>query len=310
MSSDPTSWPRRSRKTTNPWPWPRPNRRARLLRSSRATSSRAPPSPTPSDKRACGTSARSTKRATGRRCCAIAIPTTKARRRPWLPTCSSTRSHSSHSEARRTPAVARPGRRLERRTDKHAGTKCRQVKTAGNAASRRVNPPDKKEETMRLRLRFNTALAAAATAVAVAGTIQAAGLAASWDALCKAGAQAKNWLSYGGDLGQQRYWPGTGINAENVGRLHVKWIFQTGVIGSFENTPIVENGVMYVTTPFDHVFAADARTGKELWHFQYKLGKNIFCCGPNNRGVAVYGDTVVFGTLDAHLVALTKKTGG
>jgi len=66
---------------------------------------------------------------------------------------------------------------------------------------------------------------------------------------------------------------------------------------------------MYITTPFNHVFAADARTGKELWHFQHKLGKNIFCCGPNNRGVAVYRDTVILGTLDARLIALDKKTG-
>jgi len=158
---------------------------------------------------------------------------------------------------------------------------------------------------MRIRRGFKTSLSAAAVTLIVAGAAQAA----SWDEISKSGSQSKNWLTYGGDLGQQRYWPGKAINAENVSRLRIKWIFQTGVVGSFENTPIVENGIMYITTPFDHVFAADAKTGKELWHFQHKLGKNIFCCGPNNRGVAVYGDTVILGTLDAHLVALNKKTG-
>ncbi len=158
---------------------------------------------------------------------------------------------------------------------------------------------------MRIRRGFKTSLSAAAVSLVVAG----AAYAASWDEISKSGSQTKNWLTYGGDLGQQRYWPGKAINAGNVSRLRIKWIFQTGVVGSFENTPIVENGVMYITTPFDHVFAADAKTGKELWHFQHKLGKNIFCCGPNNRGVAVYGDTVILGTLDAHLVALNKKTG-
>jgi alcohol dehydrogenase (cytochrome c) len=146
---------------------------------------------------------------------------------------------------------------------------------------------------------------AALAALAWAGMAQAA----TWEEIQTAGNQAKNWINYGGDLGQMRYWPGTGIGPANVGKLHVKWMLQTGVVGSFENTPIVDDGVMYVTTPYDHVFAVDAKTGKELWHFQYKLGKNIFCCGPNNRGVVVVGDKVLFGTLDAHLVALNKKTG-
>ncbi|MBV8651054.1 MAG: PQQ-binding-like beta-propeller repeat protein, partial [Alphaproteobacteria bacterium] len=159
---------------------------------------------------------------------------------------------------------------------------------------------------MHLRRSLEKGLLGAAALVVGFGV---AAQAATWDEISRAGGQAANWLTYGGDLGQDRYWPSKAINTSNVKNLRVKWIFQTGVVGSFENTPIVENGVMYITTPFDHVFAADARTGKELWHFQYKLGKNIFCCGPNNRGVAVYGDNVIFGTLDAHLVALNKKTG-
>ena len=133
--------------------------------------------------------------------------------------------------------------------------------------------------------------------------------AADWGDLTKAGEQGKNWLVYGGDLGQMRYSPNDEINTGNVKNLHLKWIFQTGVLGSFENTPIVQDGVMYVTTPHNHVFAVDAKTGKELWHYEAKLGTTIFCCGPNNRGVAVSGDKVIFGTLDARLIALNKKTG-
>jgi alcohol dehydrogenase (cytochrome c) len=146
---------------------------------------------------------------------------------------------------------------------------------------------------------------AALAVVGLAGT----GRAATWEELQKAETQAKNWINYGGDLGQMRYWPSTAINLRNVHQLRVKWIFQTGVLGSFENTPIVDDGVMYVTTPYDHVFAIDAKTGKQLWHYQYKLGFNIFCCGPNNRGAVVVGDKVILGTLDAHLIALNKKTG-
>jgi PQQ-dependent dehydrogenase (methanol/ethanol family) len=133
--------------------------------------------------------------------------------------------------------------------------------------------------------------------------------AATWQEISNASSQSRDWLTYGGDLGQMRYWPSNAINANNVNHLKVKWILQTGVVGSFENSPIVENGIMYVTTPYDHVFAVDAATGKQLWHYQQKLGFNIFCCGPNNRGVAVHGNSLILGTLDAHLVALDKRTG-
>jgi len=71
------------------------------------------------------------------------------------------------------------------------------------------------------------------------------------------------------------------------------------------------NGVMYVTTSFNHVYALNAATGAELWHYIHKMGPiTTYCCGPNNRGVAVYGDKVFMGTLDAKLVALNAQTGG
>ena len=77
-----------------------------------------------------------------------------------------------------------------------------------------------------------------------------------------------------------------------------------------ETSPIIVNGVMYVTTSFSHVYALDAKTGAEIWHYKPKLGPvTTFCCGPNNRGVAVYDDKVYVGTLDAKLVALDAKTG-
>jgi len=96
----------------------------------------------------------------------------------------------------------------------------------------------------------------------------------------------------------------------NVGKLRPAWIFQTAVKETMETTPIIVNGVMYVTTAFDHVYALDARTGQQLWHYKYDMGPITNpCCGPNNRGVAVYGDMVYLGTLDSHLVALDAKTG-
>ena len=79
---------------------------------------------------------------------------------------------------------------------------------------------------------------------------------------------------------------------------------------SLETTPIVVNGVMYVTTSFNHVYAINAKTGEQYWHYKHKMGPiTTYCCGPNNRGVAVYNDKVYMGTLNSKLVALDAKTG-
>lgn len=128
--------------------------------------------------------------------------------------------------------------------------------------------------------------------------------------LLNASNDARNWLTYGHDYTNQRYSTLRRINTKNVRTLVPRWVFQTGgPIGSFQTTPIVVNGVMYLTTPYNHVIALDARTGKLLWRHEQKLGTQIFCCGPNNRGVAVAYGNVYMATLDAHLVALDQKTG-
>ena len=130
------------------------------------------------------------------------------------------------------------------------------------------------------------------------------------DLLNRAGADGNNFLLTNGDYNQLRFYPNGQINRSNVARLRPAWIFQTEVKESMETSPIVINGVMYVTTSFSHVYALDARTGEELWHYKHKLGPvTIYCCGPNNRGVAVYDDKVYLATLDAKLVALDAKTG-
>ena len=129
-------------------------------------------------------------------------------------------------------------------------------------------------------------------------------------ALDKAASDGTNFLQTNGNYEQTRFYPNNQINRSNVGRLHPAWIFQTEVKESLETSPIVVNGVMYVTTSFSHVYALDAKTGTQLWHYKPKLGPvTTFCCGPNNRGVAVYNDKVYVGTLDAKLVALDAKTG-
>ncbi len=119
-----------------------------------------------------------------------------------------------------------------------------------------------------------------------------------------------NFLHTNGNYDQTRFYPGAKINKGNVGHLHPAWIFQTEVKESLETSPIVVNGVMFVTTSFSHVYALDAKTGAEIWHYKPKLGPvTTYCCGPNNRGVAVYDDKVYVATLDAKMTALDAKTG-
>ena len=109
-----------------------------------------------------------------------------------------------------------------------------------------------------------------------------------------------NFLHTNGNYDQTRYFPGKQIDTSNVGKLHPAWIFQTEVKESMETTPIVVNGVMYVTTSFDHVYAINAKTGEEYWHYKHTMGPvTTYCCGPNNRGVAVYDDKVYLATLDS-----------
>jgi PQQ-dependent dehydrogenase (methanol/ethanol family) len=130
------------------------------------------------------------------------------------------------------------------------------------------------------------------------------------DQLDKADKNASNFLLTNGNYAQTRFYPAKQIDRDNVKNLHVAWIFQTDVKESLETSPIVVDGVMYVTTSFSHVYALDAKTGVQLWHYNHKMGPiTTYCCGPNNRGVQVLGDTVYLATLDSKLVALKAKTG-
>ena len=138
----------------------------------------------------------------------------------------------------------------------------------------------------------------------------AKGINVSQSQLDKAGAQDKDWLHTNGNYAQTRFYPGKQINTGNVKNLKPKFTFQTEVLESMETAPIVVDGVMYMTTSYNHVYALDAVTGKEFWHYKHKMGPiTTFCCGPNNRGVAVEGGKLFMGTLDSRLVSLDAKSG-
>src|ERR1700726_1934998 len=121
---------------------------------------------------------------------------------------------------------------------------------------------------------------------------------------------ATNFLLTNGNYAQTRFYPAKQIGRDNVKNLHVAWIFQTDVKESLETSPIVVDGVMFVTTSFSHVYALDAKTGVQLSHYSHKMGAvTTSRCGPNNRGVQALGDLVYLATLDSKLVALNAKTG-
>jgi PQQ-dependent dehydrogenase (methanol/ethanol family) len=125
-----------------------------------------------------------------------------------------------------------------------------------------------------------------------------------------AGKNADNWIHSNGSYEQTRFYPGSQINAGNVGKLKPAFVFQTAVLESMETAPIVVDGIMFLTTSFNHVYAIDAVTGEEFWHYKQKLGQFVtVCCGNNNRGVAIDGGRLFMGTIDAKLVALDAKTG-
>ena len=118
------------------------------------------------------------------------------------------------------------------------------------------------------------------------------------------------WLTYGGTYDGQRHSPLTQITPGNVAQLTTQWTFQTGLLGAFQATPIVIDGVIYITGVNNNAWAIDARSGRQIWRYRRDLPEGmILCCGPVNRGFAVLGDRLYMSTLDAHLVALDMKTG-
>src|SRR3954465_3432695 len=119
-----------------------------------------------------------------------------------------------------------------------------------------------------------------------------------------------NWLTYSRDYSGQRYSPLDQIHAGNAGKLKMAWMRQVNELDTVETSPIVVDGIMFVTAPPNMVEALDARTGRSLWSYTKEIPTGLgLCCGKVNRGVAILGDTVYYGSIDAHLIALDARTG-
>ena len=128
-----------------------------------------------------------------------------------------------------------------------------------------------------------------------------------------AAANTSDWLMYGRDYAAHRYVDLDQITPANVNRLHPVWVFATGGDNrGLEATPLIHNGVLYVSADDSRVFAIDARTGAKIWSYVPDIpaeAERVYCCGSINRGVALAGELVFVGTMDSRLVALNKDTG-
>ena len=121
--------------------------------------------------------------------------------------------------------------------------------------------------------------------------------------------EPQNWLMYRGNYSGWGYSPLDRITPANVKKLVPVWSFSTGVTEGHQSPPIVNNGVMFVTTPQQQVIALNAKTGDVLWRYKKELPEDLLQLHPTNRGVGLYEDKVYIGTVDAHVVALDAKTG-
>ena len=155
--------------------------------------------------------------------------------------------------------------------------------------------------------KISQTIACVAVGVLSAGFAQADVSQAQLNAADKDG---NNFLHTNANYANSRYYAAKQITTANVASLRPAFTFQTEVLESMETAPIVVDGTMYITTSYNHVYAIDPVTGKQKWHYKHKMGPvTTYCCGPNNRGVAISGGHVFMGTLDAKLVALDAKTG-
>ena len=132
----------------------------------------------------------------------------------------------------------------------------------------------------------------------------------TWERLLNAADEPQNWLMYSGTLDSQRYRGLEQIHNRNAGALELKWAYQIPQLDRAETVPLVVDGVMFITEAPSNVVAVDATTGRQYWRYDHPLPAALrICCGRNNRGVAILGETLYMSTLDAHLVAIDARSG-
>src|SRR5580658_9255761 len=142
----------------------------------------------------------------------------------------------------------------------------------------------------------------------IAGSLWGQGV--TFDRILHADREPQNWLTYSGTVNGQRYSPLTQITPGNVKNLELQWVWQAKSVEKFETTALVVDGVLYTIEAPNNVYALDAVTGRIFWTLTYTPSPDAsVCCGRVNRGLAILGDTLYMGTLDAHVLAIDAKTG-
>jgi alcohol dehydrogenase (cytochrome c) len=132
----------------------------------------------------------------------------------------------------------------------------------------------------------------------------------TYERLLKADQEPGNWLTYSNTYNSWRFSRLDQINTQNVKNLHVKWLFQGRTQDKFETTPLVVDGIMYLTRPENDVYAVDGETGRVLWTYSHKNPERTYnCCGRVNRGLAILDNRLFMNTLDMHLIALDARSG-
>lgn len=149
----------------------------------------------------------------------------------------------------------------------------------------------------------------AVVCIGVVLTRPSALLAETHEKLLNAGSNDADWLTYGHGYANQRYSGLTQIDRRNVSRLVPKWIYQTGVDGAFQTNPLVLDGIVYLTTPRNHIVALDGATGEVRWKYTHKMAQQTLCCGTHNRGLAMGPGLLYEITADARLIAVDRQTG-
>ena len=151
------------------------------------------------------------------------------------------------------------------------------------------------------------ALAVVAAGAAAVAPVQAQVTA---DRVRRASDEPQNWLTYSGTYASQRHSLLRQIDPGNVKNLELKWVLPNQVFGAWQATPLVVDGVLYVTQRPNDVLAVDAKTGRVFWQYRYPVSPEArVCCGSNNRGLAMLGSTLFMGTLDGRLVAIDAGGG-
>lgn len=131
-----------------------------------------------------------------------------------------------------------------------------------------------------------------------------------YERIINADSEPANWLTYNGGYDSQRHSSLTQINRENVKALKLEWMLQNQVFGAWQSNPIVVDGIMYITQRPNDIMAVDPVTGRAFWMYRHTPDPAAqVCCGANNRGVAILGDSLFMGTLDGRLIAVDRING-